>query len=84
MLSHEVISCAGGAGDWQQPAAPMSCPRAVATRAVAATCLNGSQSCGPPHRGSHAETNIFVVSPQLSVGSGGSDVGGIPGGETGG
>ena len=56
MLSHEVISCAGGAGDWQQPAAPMSCPRAVAARAVAATCLSGSQSCGPPTAAHRATT----------------------------
>ena len=33
------------------------------------------------HRGSHAETNIFVVPPQLTVGS---SVGGINGGEAGG
>ena len=33
------------------------------------------------HRGSHAETNIFVVPPQLTVGS---SVGGINGGEVGG
>ena len=56
MLSHEVISCAGGAGDWQQPAAPMSCPRAVAARAVATTCRSGSQGCGPPTAAHRATT----------------------------
>ena len=45
------------------------------------SCCSYLSELWASHRGSHAETNIFVVPPQLTVGS---SVGVINGGEAGG
>ena len=45
------------------------------------SCCSYLSELWASHRGSHEETNIFVVTPQLTVGS---SVGGIHGGEAGG